>query len=75
MNDRGTSATGADPLYQDAYSQFCYELPFMPGQTGYFDTPVIPVAAFARNTTILTAPIRTQLRRSARSMATALDPG
>ena len=46
MNDRG-SAVAADPLYQDSYSQFCYELPFMPGQTGYFDTPVIPTTAFA----------------------------
>ena len=46
MNDRGEGAT-ADPLYQSSYSQFCYELPFMPGQTGYFDTPVIPTTAFA----------------------------
>ncbi len=46
MNDRGTGIT-PDPLYQATYSQFCYELPFMPGQTGYFDTPVIPTAAFA----------------------------
>ena len=46
MNDRGT-ATAYDPFYQEAYSQFCYELPFMPGQTGYFDTPVIPTTAFA----------------------------
>ena len=46
MNDRG-SAVAPDPLYQDSYSQFCYELPFMPGQTGYFDTPVIPTTAFA----------------------------
>jgi hypothetical protein len=46
MNDRG-SAVAQDPLYQSSYSQFCYELPFMPGQTGYFDTPVIPTTAFA----------------------------
>jgi len=46
MNDRGTGVA-PDPLYQDSYSQFCYELPFMPGQTGYFDTPVIPTTAFA----------------------------
>jgi hypothetical protein len=46
MNDRGSPVT-ADPLYQASYSQFCYELPFMPGQTGYFDTPVIPTTAFA----------------------------
>jgi hypothetical protein len=36
-----------DPLFQPGYSQFCYELPFMPGQTGYFDTPVVPTSAFA----------------------------
>lgn len=36
-----------DPLFKPGYSQFCYELPFMPGQTGYFDTPVVPTSAFA----------------------------
>ncbi len=36
-----------DPLFQAGYSQFCYELPFMPGQTGYIDTPVVPTSAFA----------------------------
>ena len=46
MNDAGFGAT-PDPLFQPGYSQFCYELPFMPGQTGYFDTPVVPVQAFA----------------------------
>jgi hypothetical protein len=46
MNDAGTGLT-PDPLFQQGYSQFCYELPFMPGQTGYFDTPVVPVQAFA----------------------------
>lgn len=46
MNDAGTGTT-PDPLFQSGYSQFCYELPFMPGQTGYFDTPVVPVEAFA----------------------------
>ncbi len=46
MNDAGTGTT-PDPLFQPGYSQFCYELPFMPGQTGYFDTPVVPVEAFA----------------------------
>ncbi len=46
MNDRGSGST-ADPLYQAAYSQFCYEWSFMPGQTSYMDTPVIPTAAFA----------------------------
>jgi Bacterial Ig domain len=46
MNDRGAGTT-SDAFYQPVYSQFCYELPFMPGQTGYFDTPVIPTSAFA----------------------------
>jgi hypothetical protein len=46
MNDAG-SGTTPDPLFQPAYSQFCYELPFMPGQTGYFDTPVVPNSAFS----------------------------
>jgi hypothetical protein len=36
-----------DPLYQPGYSQFCYELPFMPGTTQYLDTPVVPTSAFA----------------------------
>ncbi|MGF6729199.1 hypothetical protein OKW50_001280 [Paraburkholderia youngii] len=39
--------TKRDPLYNPAYSQFCYEIPFMPGQTQYMDTPVVPVQAFA----------------------------
>ncbi|WP_109488884.1 choice-of-anchor D domain-containing protein [Occallatibacter savannae] len=52
MNDAGPVAGPngtmvTDPLFQDGYSQFCYELPFMPAQTGYFDTPVVPTAAFA----------------------------
>jgi hypothetical protein len=46
MNDRGTDAA-PDPLYSDSYSQFCYEWPMMPGETGYLDTPVIPNTAFA----------------------------
>ncbi len=53
MNDAGmktdptTGQATPDPLFQPGYSQFCYELPFMPGQTGYFDTPVVPVSAFS----------------------------
>ena len=53
MNDPGpiTAADGVtritDPLFNPAYSQFCYELPFMPGQTQYLDTPVVPTSAFA----------------------------
>jgi hypothetical protein len=46
MNDRGDGAA-PDPLFNSSYSQFCYELPYMPGQTGYFDTPVVPTAAFS----------------------------
>jgi hypothetical protein len=46
MNDPGTGAT-PDPLYNSSYSQFCYEIPFMPGQTQYMDTPVVPTSAFA----------------------------
>ena len=52
MNDAGPISDGkggmiTDPLFQAGYSDFCYELPFMPGQTGYFDTPVVPTSAFA----------------------------
>ena len=36
-----------DPFYNPAYSDFCYENPFMPGDAAYLDTPVIPVSAFA----------------------------
>ena len=46
MNDAG-SATTPDPLFNPGYSNFCYELPFMPGQTQYMDTPVTPTSAFS----------------------------
>jgi hypothetical protein len=36
-----------DPAYNPAYSNFCYETPFMPGFTAYMDTPVVPTMAFA----------------------------
>ena len=36
-----------DPAFTDGYSQFCYELPFMPETTQYLDTPVVPTSAFA----------------------------
>jgi hypothetical protein len=36
-----------DPAYSPGYSNFCYEIPFMPGETAYLDTPVIPTMAFA----------------------------
>jgi hypothetical protein len=39
--------TITDPSYSPAYSNFCYETPFMPGFTAYMDTPVIPTQAFA----------------------------
>src|SRR5207302_189540 len=41
----GTMIT--DPSYNPAYSNFCYENPFMPGDSAYLDTPVVPVSAFA----------------------------
>ncbi|KVM97470.1 choice-of-anchor Q domain-containing protein [Burkholderia diffusa] len=54
MNDPGPipdpnhpGKTMTDPMYNPAYSQFCYEIPFMPGQTQYMDTPVVPVQSFA----------------------------
>jgi hypothetical protein len=54
MNDPGPIPDPAnpgqmitDPLYNPAYSNFCYEIPFMPGQTVYLDTPVVPTMAFA----------------------------
>lgn len=46
MNDPGSGAT-PDPLYNSGYSDFCYELPYMPGQTQYLDTPVVPTSAFS----------------------------
>jgi hypothetical protein len=46
MNDPGDAAA-PDPLFNPQYSQFCYEIPFMPGQTQYMDTPVVPTSAFA----------------------------
>jgi hypothetical protein len=46
MNDKGTGTT-PDPLFNPGYSQFCYELPYMPGQTQYLDTPVVPTSAFS----------------------------
>ncbi len=36
-----------DPHFNGAYSNFCYTNPYMPGQTTYLDTPVLPIAAFA----------------------------
>jgi hypothetical protein len=36
-----------DPAFTSGYSQFCYELPFMPETTQYLDTPVVPTSAFA----------------------------
>jgi hypothetical protein len=52
MNDPGpvpgpNGTLITDSLYNSNYSQFCYEWSFMPGQTAYMDTPVIPTAAFA----------------------------
>jgi hypothetical protein len=58
MNDPGPMIDGTtakpiapgnivDPQFVSSYSQFCYELPFMPGTTQYLDTPVVPTAAFS----------------------------
>lgn len=46
---RYDAALVTDPSYNPAYSNFCYETPFMPGFTAYMDTPVIPTMAFADN--------------------------
>ena len=46
MNDPGNGPT-PDPYFNPSYSQFCYEIPYMPGQTQYMDTPVVPTASFA----------------------------
>jgi hypothetical protein len=53
MNDPGPipdpnnpGQTISDPLFNPYYSQFCYENPYMPGQTDYMDTPVVPTSAF-----------------------------
>src|SRR5260370_1562664 len=35
----------SDPLYNSAYSDFCYQQPFMPGLTVSGDTPLVPTAA------------------------------
>jgi hypothetical protein len=53
MNDYGPIPDPAnpgqfinDPLYNSAYSDFCYTEPYMPGTTTYLDTPVVPTQAF-----------------------------
>ncbi|HEX2661801.1 MAG TPA: choice-of-anchor D domain-containing protein [Candidatus Acidoferrum sp.] len=53
MNDYGPILDPAgsglminDPLYNQAYSDFCYTEPYMPGTTTYLDTPVVPTQAF-----------------------------
>ena len=51
MNDPGpipgpNGTMVIDPLYNPAYSNFCYELPYMPGLTSYLDTPVVPTEGF-----------------------------
>lgn len=47
MNGKTKPDGTTDPLFNPAYSQFCYELPYMPGQTDYLDTPVVPTSAFS----------------------------
>ncbi len=51
MNDPGPIPDGKggmiqDPLYNSGYADFCYEEPYMPGTTGYLDTPTVPTKAF-----------------------------
>src|SRR2546428_12038926 len=46
MTAPGTGPPRA-PLFTPKTSQFCYEIPFMPGQTQYMDTPVTPTSGFA----------------------------
>jgi len=36
-----------DPNFNSGYSNFCYEWSFMPGQTSFLDTPIVPTSAFA----------------------------
>ncbi|MBS0375938.1 MAG: DUF11 domain-containing protein [Proteobacteria bacterium] len=47
VDSTGAPIMGTDPAYNPAYSNFCYEQPFMPGETTYMDTPVIPTQSFA----------------------------
>src|SRR5467141_1857776 len=47
INGVATGRMITDPAYSPAYSDYCYETPFMPGFTAYMDTPVIPTQAFA----------------------------
>ena len=64
-----------DPLVNPAYSDFCYEEPYMPGLTAYLDTPVVPTQGFVgRATTIPTARIPMPLRPSAKWMEMESDP-
>jgi hypothetical protein len=46
----GTVRMITDPLYNPMLSNFCYNWPYMPGQTTYLDTPVLPVSGFASAT-------------------------
>jgi hypothetical protein len=82
MNDAGpiadpnnTGRTIPDPLYQSGDSQFCNELPFMPGQTGYFDTPVVPTSAFAGDCNTPDCAYPGAHLQSAKQTAMASDPG
>jgi hypothetical protein len=47
ITDPATGKLVTDPAYDPGYSNFCYTNPYMPGQTTYLDTPVLPIAAFA----------------------------
>ena len=47
LDPAGSGKMVTDPQYNPMFSNFCYENPFMPYDTTYLDTPVVPVAAFA----------------------------
>ncbi len=54
MNDAGpingnNGGFVIDPFFNRQLSQFCYTFQYMPGATTILDTPVVPIAAFARN--------------------------
>jgi hypothetical protein len=46
----GTGTWIDDPWYNPQYSEFCYVFQYMPGNTTYLDTPVLPGAAHTGGT-------------------------
>lgn len=54
LNDPGPIDDGngnliIDPLFKRGYGQMCWTYQFMPGNTTYLDTPIVPISAFASN--------------------------